>query len=45
VVVVEPATIVRAEPLGLRRLYIVLTRAVTHLTVVHAEPLPDALAV
>jgi DNA helicase IV len=44
VVVVEPATIVRAEPLGLRRLYIVLTRAVTHLTVVHAEPLPDALA-
>jgi len=44
VVVVEPAAIVRAEPLGLRRLYIVLSRAVTHLTVVHAEPLPDPLA-
>lgn len=44
VVVVEPTAIVRAEPLGLRRLYIVLTRAVTHLTVVHTEPLPGALA-
>jgi len=44
VVVVEPAAIVCAEPRGLRRLYIVLTRAVTHLTVVHAEPLPDPLA-
>ena len=29
---------------GLRRLYVVLTRAVSGLTVVHAEPLPDALA-
>ncbi|HYT25277.1 MAG TPA: ATP-binding domain-containing protein, partial [Actinomycetota bacterium] len=44
VVVMEPAAIARAEPLGLRRLYIVLTRAVTHLTVVHAEPLPPLLA-
>jgi DNA helicase IV len=44
VVVVEPAAIARAEPLGLRRLYIVLTRAVTHLTVVHGEPLPATLA-
>jgi DNA helicase IV len=44
VVVVEPAAIVQAEPLGLRRLYIVLSRAVTHLTVVHAEPLPALLA-
>jgi DNA helicase IV len=43
VVVVEPAAIVAAEPRGLRRLYVVLTRAVTSLTVVHAEPLPDAL--
>ncbi|THJ74300.1 hypothetical protein, partial [Candidatus Frankia alpina] len=29
--------------LGLRRLYVVLTRAVSELTVVHAEPLPAAL--
>jgi len=47
VVVVEPAAIAAAEPderTGLRRLYVVLTRAVTGLAVVHAEPLPDALA-
>jgi DNA helicase IV len=44
VVVVEPAAIVRSEPRGLRRLYVVLTRAVTTLTVVHAEPLPPELA-
>ncbi|MFC7596635.1 HelD family protein [Terrabacter sp. GCM10028922] len=45
-VVVEPAAIARAEPderTGLRRLYVVLTRAVSELTIVHAEPLPDAL--
>ncbi len=44
VVVVEPAAIAAAEPderTGLRRLYVVLTRAVSALTVVHAEPLPD----
>jgi DNA helicase IV len=47
VVVVEPARIVAAEPSprqGLRRLYVVLTRAVSGLTVVHAEPLPPELA-
>ncbi|WP_406832355.1 AAA family ATPase [Pedococcus sp. KACC 23699] len=47
VVVVEPAAIAAAEPderTGLRRLYVVLTRAVSALTVVHAEPLPGALA-
>ncbi|MGL5929228.1 MAG: hypothetical protein ACRCY8_09840 [Dermatophilaceae bacterium] len=47
VVVVEPAAIVAAEPdrrTGLRRLYVVLTRAVSALTVVHTAPLPDALA-
>lgn len=44
VVVVEPARIVAAEPRGLRRLYVVLTRAVSSLAVVHAEPLPPALA-
>ncbi len=46
VVVVEPAAIVDAEPdlrTGLRRLYVVLTRAVTELTVVHSRPLPPAL--
>ena len=44
VVVVEPAAIVAAEPRGLRRLFVVLTRAVSRLTVVHARPLPEALA-
>ena len=46
VVVVEPAAIVDAEPdlrTGLRRLYVVLTRAVSELTVVHASPLPRPL--
>lgn len=47
VVVLEPAAIAAAEPderTGLRRLYVVLTRAVSALTVVHSEPLPAALA-
>ncbi|MBA2694938.1 MAG: AAA family ATPase, partial [Actinobacteria bacterium] len=46
VIVVEPAAIVAAEPderTGLRRLYVVLTRAVSGLTVLHAEPLPEPL--
>ncbi len=43
VVVAEPARIVAAEPRGLARLYVVLTRAVTSLHVVHAEPLPAEL--
>ncbi len=46
VVVVEPAAIAAAEPdvrTGLRRLYVVLTRAVSALTVVHADPLPPEL--
>ncbi|HEY6737594.1 MAG TPA: AAA family ATPase [Actinopolymorphaceae bacterium] len=43
VVVVEPAHIVEAEPRGLNRLYVVLTRAVSALTVVHARPLPADL--
>nr|WP_218884182.1 AAA family ATPase [Allobranchiibius huperziae] len=45
-VVVEPARIVAAEPdlrTGLRRLYIVLTRAVSGLDVVHGMPLPGPL--
>lgn len=44
VVVVEPARIVAAEARGLRRLYVVLTRAVSSLTVVHSEPMPEPLA-
>ena len=47
VIVVEPAAIAAAEPdhrTGLRRLYVVLTRAVSELVVVHAEPLPPELA-
>ncbi|UUU28089.1 AAA family ATPase [Streptomyces sp. DSM 40750] len=40
VVVVEPAAIVAAEGRGLHRLYVVLTRAVSRLDVVHARALP-----
>jgi hypothetical protein len=43
VVVVEPAEIVDAEPRGANRLYVVLTRAVSRLDVLHAGPLPEAL--
>jgi DNA helicase IV len=44
VIVVEPAAIARAEARGLQRLYVALTRAVSRLTVVHAEPLPELLS-
>jgi DNA helicase IV len=47
VVLLEPADLVAAEAdeiTGLRRLYVCLTRAVTTLAVVHARPLPAALA-
>jgi DNA helicase IV len=46
VVVVEPSAIVEAEPdrrTGLRRLYVVLTRAVSELNVLHTTPLPGPL--
>ncbi|MFC0507540.1 HelD family protein [Micromonospora costi] len=43
VVVVEPAAIVAAEPRGLHRLYVVLTRAVSRLAVLHTAPLPAPL--
>ncbi|MFK5582547.1 HelD family protein [Serinicoccus sp. LYQ131] len=46
VVVLEPTTIAEAEPderTGLRRLYVVLTRAVSGLTVVHTRELPAPL--
>lgn len=42
VVAVEPAEIVAAEPRGLHRLYVVLTRAVSRLDVVHSRGLPWA---
>lgn len=48
VVVVEPTVIAQDEPTertGLRRLCVVLTRAVSGLTVVHDRPLPEALTV
>ncbi|HEY0533872.1 MAG TPA: AAA family ATPase [Actinoplanes sp.] len=44
VIVHEPADIVAAEARGLNRLYVVLTRAVSRLSVVHAKPLPGPLA-
>ncbi|WP_344288941.1 AAA family ATPase [Streptomyces synnematoformans] len=47
VVLDDPAAIVAGEPderTGLRRLYVCLTRAVSGLTVLHAEPLPAQLA-
>jgi hypothetical protein len=43
VIVVEPARIAAAEARGLQRLYVALTRAVSRLTVLHAEPLPEPL--
>lgn len=43
VVVVEPAAIVEAEARGLHRLYVVLTRAVSRLDVIHRRPLPIVL--
>ncbi|MFN2517802.1 MAG: AAA family ATPase, partial [Jatrophihabitantaceae bacterium] len=46
VVLVEPAAIVAGEatrPVGLRRLYVVLTRAVSRLAVLHDDALPAEL--
>jgi len=43
VIVYEPAQIAAAEQRGLHRLYVALTRAVSRLTVLHAQPLPPAL--
>ncbi|MEV4008661.1 AAA family ATPase, partial [Actinomadura sp. NPDC049753] len=44
VIVAEPAAIAAAETRGLARLYVVLTRAVTTLTVLHEDDLPAELA-
>lgn len=43
VVALEPARIVAEEPRGLNRLYVVLTRAVSDLVVLHQDPLPGEL--
>lgn len=43
VVLAEPGRIASGEDYGLRRLYVALTRAVSRLTVLHAEPLPTEL--
>ena len=43
VVLVEPGRIASGEAYGLRRLYVALTRAVSRLTVLYAEPIPSAL--
>ncbi|WAL96327.1 HelD family protein [Streptomyces sp. Je 1-369] len=40
VVAAEPADIAEAEARGLHRLYVVLTRAVSRLDVLHSKPLP-----
>ena len=44
VIVAEPAQIVAAEPRGLHRLYVILTRAVSRLHIIHAQPLPNPLS-
>ncbi|HZG06590.1 MAG TPA: AAA family ATPase [Streptomyces sp.] len=44
VIAVEPAAIAGAEARGLHRLYVVLTRAVSRLDVLHHRPLPPELA-
>jgi DNA helicase IV len=43
VVLVEPADIVAAEPRGMNRLYVALTRAVAELVILHTKPLPENL--
>ncbi|MBD0712435.1 MULTISPECIES: HelD family protein [unclassified Streptomyces] len=43
VVVVEPAAITDSEQRGLNRLYVVLTRAVSRLTLVHERDLPEGV--
>jgi DNA helicase IV len=45
VIVVEPAEIMADDPHGARLLFVALTRAVQHLALAHAEPLPAPLRV
>jgi DNA helicase IV len=44
VVLVEPAAIAGTDRRGLRLLYVAMTRPIRQLTMVHADPLPEALA-
>jgi DNA helicase IV len=44
VVVVEPVEIVGSDEHGLRALYVALTRSTQRLSVVHKQPLPDAMS-
>jgi DNA helicase IV len=43
VIVAEPAEIAEQEPHGSRLLFVALTRAVQHLALAHARPLPEVL--
>jgi DNA helicase IV len=43
VIVAEPAEIAALEPHGVRLLFVALTRAVQHLALAHALPLPEVL--
>ena len=43
VIVAEPAEIADEEPHGSRLLFVALTRAVQHLALAHARPLPEVL--
>jgi DNA helicase IV len=43
VVVVEPAAIAGSDRRGLRLLYVAMTRPIRHLSIVHAQPLPEPL--
>jgi DNA helicase IV len=45
VIVVEPSRILHDGPRGAQSLYVALTRSTKRLTLLHAEPLPAALAV
>ncbi len=44
VVVVEPSLIAGGTAYGLRALYVAMTRAVQRVAIIHADPLPGALA-
>jgi DNA helicase IV len=43
VIVAEPAEIAAEDPHGVRLLFVALTRAVQHLALAHAQPLPAVL--
>ena len=44
-IIAEPAEIAEEEPHGVRLLFVALTRAVQHLALAHARPLPEPLVV